>query len=93
MVSKFFSKIFGSRNERVLKKMRKYIDEIAKFETEIEQLDDPALQAKTQEFKQRLADGQTTDDLLTEAFAVVREASKRVLGMRHFDVQMIGVWC
>ncbi|WP_417541657.1 preprotein translocase subunit SecA [Methylophaga thalassica] len=90
MVSKFFSKIFGSRNERVLKKMRKYIDEIAKFETEIEQLDDPALQAKTQEFKQRLADGQTTDDLLTEAFAVVREASKRVLGMRHFDVQMIG---
>lgn len=90
MVSKFFSKIFGSRNERVLKKMRKYIDEIAKFETEIEQLDDPALQAKTQEFKQRLADGQTTDDLLTEAFAVVREASKRVLGMRHFDVQLIG---
>ncbi|WP_284452358.1 preprotein translocase subunit SecA [Methylophaga thalassica] len=90
MVSKFFSKIFGSRNERVLKKMRKFIDEIAKFETEIEQLDDPALQAKTQEFKQRLADGQTTDDLLTEAFAVVREASKRVLGMRHFDVQMIG---
>lgn len=90
MVSKFFSKIFGSRNERVLKKMRKYIDEIAKFETEIEQLDDPTLQAKTQEFKQRLADGQTTDDLLTEAFAVVREASKRVLGMRHFDVQLIG---
>lgn len=90
MVSKFFSKIFGSRNERVLKKMRKYIDEIAKFETEIEQLDDPALQAKTQEFKQRLADGQSTDDLLTEAFAVVREASKRVLGMRHFDVQLIG---
>ena len=90
MVSKFFSKIFGSRNERVLKKMRKYIDEIAKFETEIEQLDDPALQAKTQEFKQRLADGQTRDDLLTEAFAVVREASKRVLGMRHFDVQLIG---
>jgi preprotein translocase subunit SecA len=70
--------------------MRKYIDEIAKFETEIEQLDDPALQAKTQEFKQRLADGQSTDDLLTEAFAVVREASKRVLGMRHFDVQLIG---
>ncbi len=90
MVSKFFSKIFGSRNERVLKKMRKYIDEIAKFETEIEQLDDPALQAKTQEFKQRLADGQSTDDLLTEAFAVVREASKRILGMRHFDVQLIG---
>ncbi|WP_417499810.1 preprotein translocase subunit SecA [Methylophaga sp.] len=90
MVSKFFSKIFGSRNERVLKKMRKTIDEIAKFETEIEQLDDPALQAKTEGFKQRLADGQTIDDILTEAFAVVREASKRVLGMRHFDVQLIG---
>ena len=90
MVSKFFSKIFGSRNERVLKKMRKTIDEIAKFETEIEQLDDPALQAKTEAFKQRLADGQTIDDILTEAFAVVREASKRVLGMRHFDVQLIG---
>ncbi len=90
MVSKFFSKIFGSRNDRVLKKMRKYIDEIAKFEMEIEQLDDPALQAKTAEFKQRLADGQSIDDLLTEAFAVVRETSKRVLGMRHFDVQMIG---
>ncbi|BDZ73198.1 protein translocase subunit SecA [Methylophaga marina] len=90
MVSKFFSKIFGSRNERVLKKMRKTIDEIAKFETEIEQLDDPALRAKTEGFKQRLADGQTIDDILTEAFAVVREASKRVLGMRHFDVQLIG---
>jgi preprotein translocase subunit SecA len=90
MVSKFFSKIFGSRNERVLKKMRKSIDEIAKFETEIEQLDDPSLQAKTEAFKQRLADGQNIEDILTEAFAVVREASKRVLGMRHFDVQLIG---
>ncbi|KKN44702.1 hypothetical protein LCGC14_0690500 [marine sediment metagenome] len=90
MVSKFFSKIFGSRNQRVLKKMTKFVDEITKFETELEQLDDAALQAKTTDFKQRLTDGSSIDDLLAEAFAVVREASKRVLGMRHFDVQMIG---
>lgn len=90
MVSKFFSKIFGSRNERVLKKMRKFVDDIASMETDIEQLDDPALQAKTDEFRQRLHDGQSLEDIFPEAFAVVREASKRVLGMRHFDVQMIG---
>lgn len=90
MVSKFFSKIFGSRNERILKKMRKFVDDIAAMEADIEQLDDPALKAKTAEFRQRLDDGQSLDDILPEAFAVVREASKRVLGMRHFDVQMIG---
>ncbi|WP_438970236.1 preprotein translocase subunit SecA [Methylophaga sp.] len=90
MVSKFFSKIFGSRNERVLKKMRKFVDDIAAMESDIEQLDDPALKAKTDEFRQRLEDGQTIEDILPEAFAVVREVSKRVLGMRHFDVQMIG---
>ncbi|MBE0438911.1 MAG: preprotein translocase subunit SecA [Gammaproteobacteria bacterium] len=90
MVSKFFSKIFGSRNERVLKQLRKIVDQITSFEPEIEQLDDAALQAKTAEFKQRLADGQALDAILPEAFAVVREASKRVLGMRHFDVQLIG---
>lgn len=90
MVSKFFSKIFGSRNDRVLKGMRKVVDKISNFEADIEQLDDAALQAKTIEFRQRLADGQNLDDLLPEAFAVVREAGKRVLEMRHFDVQMIG---
>jgi len=90
MVSKFFSKIFGSRNERILKKMRKFVDDIASMETDIEQLDDPALKAKTDEFRQRLNDGQTLEDIFPEAFAVVRETSKRVLGMRHFDVQMIG---
>ena len=90
MVSKFFSKIFGSRNERVLKQLRKIVEQITKFETDIEQLDDAALQAKTIEFRQRLADGQTLDDILPEAFAVVREAGKRALEMRHFDVQMIG---
>ncbi|MFW5451149.1 MAG: preprotein translocase subunit SecA [Methylophagaceae bacterium] len=90
MVSKLFSKIFGSRNERALKPLRKVADGVASFETDIEQLDDNALQAKTDEFRQRLADGQTLDDILPEAFAVVREAGKRALGMRHFDVQMIG---
>jgi preprotein translocase subunit SecA len=90
MVSKFFSKIFGSRNERVLKKMRKLVEQTAVLETDIEQLDDPALKAKTDEFRQRLQQGETLEDILPEAFAVVREAGKRVLGMRHFDVQMIG---
>ena len=90
MVSKIFGKIFGSRNERVLKQLRKTVETISDFEADIEQLDDVALKAKTDEFRQRLADGQTLDDLLPEAFAVVREASIRALGMRHFDVQMIG---
>ncbi len=90
MVSKFFSKIFGSRNERVLKKLRKVVDDIAAMEADIEKLDDAALKAKTTAFRQQLDDGKSLDDILPEAFAVVREASKRVLGMRHFDVQMIG---
>jgi len=90
MVSKFFSKIFGSRNERYLRGLRKIIEQINQHESEIEKLNDQALQAKTIEFRQRLEDGQSLDELLPEAFSVVREAGKRVLGMRHFDVQMIG---
>src|SRR5690554_3876137 len=90
MVSKFFSKIFGSRNERVLKRLRKVVSEIAALEADIEKLDDGALKAKTDEFRQQLKDGKSLGDILPEAFAVVREASKRVLGMRHFDVQLIG---
>src|SRR5690554_1833337 len=90
MVGKFFSKVFGSRNDRVIKKLQKYVDLINALESEYEKLDDTALKAKTIEFRQRLADGQTLDDILVEAFAVVREASKRVLEMRHFDVQLIG---
>ena len=90
MVSKFFSKIFGSRNERVLKKLRKVVEQISAVEADIEKLDDAGLQAKTDEFRQQLKDGKSLDDILPEAFAVVREASKRTLGMRHFDVQMIG---
>ncbi len=90
MVRKIFSKVFGSRNERALKQLRKNVDQVNSFEAEIEQLSDHDVQAKTAEFKQRLADGKTLQDILPEAFAVVREAGKRVLNMRHFDVQLIG---
>ena len=90
MVSKFFGKVFGSRNDRVLKKPRKTIKQINDFESVIEKLDDDGLKAKTDEFRQQLADGKTLDDILPEAFAVVREAGKRTMNMRHFDVQMIG---
>lgn len=90
MVGKFFSKVFGSRNDRVIKKLQKQIGLINELESSYEQLDDPALKAKTTEFKQRLADGQDLNDILVEAFAVVREAGKRVMEMRHFDVQLIG---
>ncbi|MCC7122759.1 MAG: preprotein translocase subunit SecA [Gammaproteobacteria bacterium] len=82
--------VFGSRNERLLKRMRKTVEAINAQEAGLEALDDDALRAKTAEFRQRLADGATLDSLLPEAFAVVREAGKRVLNMRHFDVQLIG---
>ncbi|PCJ31632.1 MAG: preprotein translocase subunit SecA [Gammaproteobacteria bacterium] len=90
MVSKLFSKIFGSRNDRVLKLLRKQVALISDLESDISKLDDAGLKAKTELFRQRLADGETLDDILPEVFAVVREASQRVLGMRHFDVQLIG---
>ena len=90
MVSKIFRKIFGSRNDRALKQLRKISDKVNIFEPEIEQLSDSDLQEKTAEFKQSLVDGKTLQDILPEAFAVVREAGKRVLNMRHFDVQLIG---
>ena len=84
------TQIFGSRNQRLLKQYQKTVREIAALEPQIENLSDAALQAKTPEFKARLAKGETLDDLLPEAFAVCREAARRVLKMRHFDVQMIG---
>ncbi len=90
MVTKLLSKIFGSRNDRLVKRLRKRVERINAMEPELEALDDAALQAKTEEFRARVANGETLDQLLEEAFAVVREASKRVFGMRHFDVQMIG---
>ena len=83
-------KVFGSRNDRLLKQFRKHVATINGFEPKFEPLSDADLRAKTDEFRERLAAGATLGDLLPEAFAVVREASKRVFGMRHFDVQLIG---
>jgi preprotein translocase subunit SecA len=82
--------IFGTKNERELKRMRKLVDAINAQEDSVKGLDDAALKAKTAEFKSRFAKGETLDQLLPEAFAVCREAAQRVLGMRHYDVQMIG---
>lgn len=90
MLTKLAKKIVGSRNDRLLKQYRKVVNKINALEPELQALDDEALQAKTAEFKQRLADGASVDSLLIEAFAVCREASVRTLGMRHFDVQLIG---
>ena len=82
--------VFGSRNERVVKQLSKAVARINALEPEMQKLDDVALRGKTAEFKQRIADGESLDKILPEAFAVVREASRRVIGMRHYDVQMIG---
>lgn len=90
MLLNLLTKIFGSRNERILKMMRKRVDKINSLESAMEKLSDNELKAKTTEFKQRIANGESLDSILEEAFAVVREASKRVFGMRHFDVQLIG---
>jgi preprotein translocase subunit SecA len=86
----FLTKIFGSRNQRLLKQYQKSVRDINALEPQMEALSDADLQAKTNEFKQRLAGGATLDDILVEAFAVCREAAKRVMKMRHFDVQLIG---
>ncbi|MFZ6674947.1 preprotein translocase subunit SecA [Undibacterium sp. Xuan67W] len=86
----FLTKIFGSRNQRLLKQYQKTVRDINALEPKLEALSDEALQAKTVEFKTRVENGETLDAILPEAFAVCREASKRVLKMRHFDVQMIG---
>ena len=90
MFDELLTKIFGSRNDRLIKQYRRKCDAINKLEPQMKALTDEQLQAKTQEFRDRIAKGATTDELLPEAFAVVREASVRVLGMRHFDVQLIG---
>ena len=86
----FLTKIFGSRNDRLLKQYRSTVARINAMESSLESLSDEALKAKTEAFKQRFIDGQSLDDLLPEAFAVVREGSKRVMKMRHFDVQLVG---
>ncbi|TDP63381.1 preprotein translocase subunit SecA [Roseateles toxinivorans] len=90
MLPKLLTQIFGSRNDRLLKQYRRVVQQINALEPQFEQLNDDALRAKTAEFRQRIADGATVDDLLPEAFAVCREGSKRALKMRHFDVQLIG---
>lgn len=86
----FLTQIFGSRNQRLLKQYQKTVRQINALEPQMEKLSDAELQAKTPEFKSRIAAGETLDDILPEAFAVCREAAKRVLKMRHFDVQLIG---
>ena len=90
MISRLLKSVFGSRNDRLLKQYRQTVARINTLESEITALSDEALQAKTPEFRQRLAQGESLNDLLPEAFAVVREGSRRVLQMRHFDVQLIG---
>ena len=90
MLPKLLTSIFGSRNDRLLKQYRRTVDKINALEPSLESLTDEQLRAKTEEFKQRVAKGESLDDLLPEAFAVVREGSKRVFKMRHFDVQMLG---
>ena len=90
MASNILTKIFGSRNDRLLKTYRKTVDQINALETQYEQLDDEQLRGKTQEFRNRVVAGETLDALLPEAFAVVREGSKRSMKMRHFDVQILG---
>jgi len=90
MITDTLKKLFGSRNERLLKTYRKTVNQINALEPTVQALSDEQLRAKTLEFKERLGKGEALDDLLPEAFAVVREASVRVFGMRHFDVQLIG---
>ncbi|WP_298212735.1 preprotein translocase subunit SecA [Acidovorax sp.] len=90
MATNFLTKIFGSRNDRLLKQYRKTVSRINAMEPDYEKLSDEQLKAKTQEFKERVAKGESLDDILPEAFAVVREGSKRIMKMRHFDVQMLG---
>ncbi len=90
MIGNLFRKVFGSKNSRELKRMGKLVSQINAFEESVKPLSDEQLKAKTAEFRQRLSDGASLDSLLPEAFAVCREAGSRVMGMRHFDVQLIG---
>ncbi len=90
MANNILTKIFGSRNDRLLKQYRRVVEKINALEPQLEQLADDQLRARTQEFRERLQKGETLDALLPEAFATVREASKRVMKMRHFDVQLMG---
>lgn len=90
MFQRILSKIFGTRNDRMLASLKPTVDQVNQLEEEIKQLDDVALQAETKKLKEAIKNGQTLDDLLPRAFSVVREASRRVLGKRHYDVQIYG---
>src|SRR5918997_103233 len=90
LVNTILAKVIGTQNERDLKKLRPIVAQINALEPDIQRLSDTQLRDKTAEFRTRLANGETLDDLLPEAFAVVREGGRRVLNMRHFDVQLIG---
>ncbi|MEQ1962313.1 preprotein translocase subunit SecA [Xenorhabdus khoisanae] len=90
MLIKLLTKIFGSRNDRTLRRLRKVVDVINRMEPDFEKLSDEELKAKTEQFRVRLKEGESLDKILPEAFATVREASKRVFGMRHFDAQLLG---
>ena len=90
MLNRLLTSVFGSRNERLVKQLDKVAQKVNALEPEMQKLTDAELQARTPHFKQRVADGESLDKLLPEVFAVCREASRRVLGMRHYDVQLIG---
>ena len=90
MVTTLLAKVFGTQHKREMKRLQPIVDQINSFEPGLKALSDSQLQQKTSEFKARLAKGETLDQILPEAFAVCREASSRVLGMRHYDVQLIG---
>jgi len=90
MFSSLLTKVFGTKHEREIKKLRPLVDQINALEPQFEKLSDAELQGKTAEFKQQLENGASLDDILVPAFATAREAGKRVLGMRHYDVQLIG---
>ena len=90
MSTNFLTKIFGSRNQRLLKQYRKSLEQVNALESQFEKLSDDELRGKTEAFKARVAAGETLDAILPEAFATVREGSKRVMKMRHFDVQILG---
>ena len=90
MFGQLLAKVIGTQNDRELKRLRPVVDRVNSFEPAIKALSDAELRGKTVEFRERLGRGETLDDLLPEAFAVVREAGRRVLNMRHYDVQLIG---
>src|SRR5260221_2835245 len=90
MLNALLAKVVGTENQRELKRLKPVVAQVNEFEPAIQALTDDQLRGKTVEFRQRLANGDTLDDLLPEAFAVVREAGRRMLNMRHFDVQLIG---